>query len=151
MNAVANNEIAALFSDRRPMAQMALTTFLVSCGLFMIVLVAPPSPWWTGGVALRGDRCPGWLALGLLGVFLATIMIPFTRRFYDLVGLGWPEVAVTALAVAVWVVLVRWFWRGRVLQRFIGLTPAGSSDAVAQTPPPFERLRMWLRAHGANG
>ena len=136
IDTVANDALDAFLTDRRPVAQTALTAFLIGCGLLMIVFVAPPSPWWAGGASLRGDRRPRWLALGLLGAFVAVIGLPLTRRFYGLVWPGWPEVAVVAVALVVWLVLVRWFWRGRVIQRFIGLTTTEPGEAAANPRQP---------------
>jgi len=147
INTVANDEIDAFLTGRRPVAQTALTAFFICSGLLMLIFVAPPSPWWAGGAPLRGDRRPLWLALGLLGAFAAVILLPPTRQFYGLVLLGWRELGVVTVALVIWLVLVRWFWRGRIIQRFIGLTTAETGEATTKPRRPFGRLRAWLQAH----
>ncbi len=140
---VANDEIAAFLAGRRPAAQTALTAFLICSGLLLLVFVAPPSPWWVGGAPLRGDRRPFWLAIGLLGAFAGVMLLPPTRQFYGLVVLGWRELGVVAVAVLIWLILVRWFWRARIIQRFIGLTTAETGEATTKLRRPFGRIRAW--------
>ena len=51
-------------------AQTALTTVCVFCGLLLVVFSKPPTPAWTGGDELSGDWRPTALAALLLAALL---------------------------------------------------------------------------------
>jgi len=106
-------------------AQTALVSFLVLSGLLLVVFVEPPTAWWTGAAALSGDWRPTALAAGLAAAFVAVNVAPSLRALFALSPLGLRESALVVIALAVWTILVRWTWRGRVLERVLGL--AGSS------------------------
>jgi len=105
-------------------AQTALVSFLVLSGLLLVVFVEPPTAWWTGAAALSGDWRPTALAAGLAAAFVAVSVAPPLRALFALSPLGLREIGLVVIALAVWTILVRWSWRGRLLERFLGL--AGS-------------------------
>jgi cation-transporting ATPase E len=111
---------AALLDDF-PAAQTTLTAFLVFCGLFLIIFVEPPTPWWVGGNALSGDRRPALLAVGMMVCFVVITLVPPLRALFVLAPLGLQEYLLLALAVGVWVFLVRGMWRTRVLGRYLSV------------------------------
>lgn len=102
-------------------AQTALAAFLVFVGLFLVIFVEPPSEWWVGGDVLSGDRKPMMLAVGLMVAFVLISFIPPLQELFSLEPLDWSYMAIVAVAVAVWVLLVRLFWRHKLLDRFVGV------------------------------
>jgi cation-transporting ATPase E len=105
-----------------PMAQTALATFLVYCGLFLVIFVAPPTKWWAGGDDLSGDWRPTLLAVALMLAFLVISALPASRTAFALQPLERPYALLTIVAVGIWLFLVRLFWRRRLLERFLGVS-----------------------------
>jgi cation-transporting ATPase E len=102
-------------------AQSALTTFAVFCGLLLVPFVVPPTPFWTGGSQLSGDWRPTLLALGMLGVFLLMVAIPWVRAFFSLAALDSRAYILIGGAAILWGLLQRWLWRIHFLERFLAL------------------------------
>jgi len=103
-------------------AQTALVSFLVLSGVLLVVFIEPPTAWWTGAAAPSDDWRPTALAAGLAAAFVAVSVAPPLRALFALSPLGLREIGLVVIALAVWTILVRWAWRGRVLERFLGLT-----------------------------
>jgi cation-transporting ATPase E len=103
------------------MAQTALATFLVYCGLVLVIFVAPPTQWWAGGDELSGDWRPTLLAVVLMLAFLVISALPALRTAFALQPLERPYALLTIVSVAAWLMLVRLFWRRRLLERFLGV------------------------------
>ena len=101
--------------------QTVLSAFITCCGLLLIVFARPPSAWWTGGSELCRDRRPAYLACGLFVCFFATLSVPEARDLLNFELLGPSELMLLASALALWTVLVRLFWRYRLLARFLGV------------------------------
>jgi cation-transporting P-type ATPase E len=116
----ARNQIYSL--DDYPAAQTTLTTFLVFCGLFLVIFVEPPTRWWVGGNRLRGDWRPTLLAISMMVAFVAITLIPPLRALFVLSPLGWRESLLIAVALVVWLFAVRATWRLRLLGRYLGVT-----------------------------
>ena len=104
-----------------PAAQSALTVVSVVCGLLLIPFAEPPSEAWVGGDGLSGDRRPTYLALGLLALFGLIMAVPATREFFEFAPLGLLSYAVISLVVLSWALLLRYLWRARLLDRFLGV------------------------------
>jgi cation-transporting P-type ATPase E len=104
-----------------PYAQTALTAFLVFCGLFLVILVRPPTRWWTGGEELSGDWKPTLLALGLMLAFLVISVTPSLRTLASLSPLEPRYLPLIVGALIGWLILVRLFWRWRLIERFLGV------------------------------
>jgi cation-transporting ATPase E len=103
-----------------PYAQTALSDFLVFCGLFLVIFVEPPTTWWAGNEAVTGEWKPTLLAVGLMLAFLIISATPL-RKLADLSPLEGHDLPLIAAALVVWLVLMRLFWRGRLLERFLGV------------------------------
>ena len=102
-----------------PIAQTAVTAFLIAVGLFLVIFVEPPTPWWTGGDDLAGDWKPTIMAVVLLLAIPVLVNVPLVNDFFQLEPLR-PEYSGLIIAVtAVWVLAVRLFWRHRLLERFL--------------------------------
>jgi cation-transporting P-type ATPase E len=103
----------------RMSAQTALTTFTLLCGILLIVFVEPPSKFWVGSHALRGDRRIVILALVMFMAYVLLLFIPPLRGLFDLALLGFYDYLFIVLLVVLWVFAVRWAWRARLLERFL--------------------------------
>jgi cation-transporting ATPase E len=105
-------------------AQTAVTTVGVACGLLLLVFVAPPTAFWVGGDDLSGDWRPSYLALGLFVALGCICAIPVLRAFFALVPLGSDTYALLAVLVVVWALALRWIWRARLVERYLELDDA---------------------------
>jgi cation-transporting ATPase E len=100
--------------------QTSLTAFLVATGLLLVVFVEPPTRWWVGGDAYSGDRRPTILAACLGLVFVGIMIVPTLRGVFALQALPAANIALVLAAALVWLFLVRWVWRKKLLERFFG-------------------------------
>jgi cation-transporting ATPase E len=117
---IPQEQLMLIYAAVVPVARTTLTTFLVCCGLLLVVFVEPPTDWWTGGDVLSGDWRPSLLAGVLQAAFVVIAAVPGLRAGFGLVVLPPLAVGFTALALAIWLLLVRWLWRTRAIDRFIG-------------------------------
>ena len=102
-------------------ARTAFTTFLVLCGLVLIVFVEPPNDWFAVAEPKTSDRRPTFLAIGLAVAYAAVLAVPAARDFFSFTVPGPAEAALAIGAVALWIPLVRLFWKRRLVERFMGL------------------------------
>jgi cation-transporting ATPase E len=102
-------------------AQSAVTTFTVLCGIILILFVDPPARFWTGGSPFGGDRRVFYLAGGMLVLYVILLVVPAFRSAFDLQPLDIADYAVIVILVIVWLFLTRWFWRMRLLERFLNI------------------------------
>jgi cation-transporting ATPase E len=102
-------------------AQTALTTFTLFAGLWLIVFVEPPTRWFVAGDRWSGDLKPSLLALVLLGVYLLVVLVPDARRFFQLMPLNAPTFALLLGLSVVWMLVLRFTWRHRLLERFLNI------------------------------
>ncbi len=118
-------EEAAAFTNVLPVAQTALTSFGILCGLALLVFVEPPSKFWEGGDKCGGDRRPTYLALGLLALYIVFISIPSLRSSFDFAPLSIWQYLGIAGAVVLWALVLRWTWRSHLVERYfsIGFNP----------------------------
>jgi len=116
----ANGLHAADFTVALDNARTALTAFLVFVGLLLIVFVEPPIRWFAVAEPITRDRRPALLAVVLAIGFIVVLQVGFARAFFSF-GLPEPRDAIlVAVAVVAWTVLVREFWRRRLVERFLG-------------------------------
>jgi cation-transporting P-type ATPase E len=113
--------LAASVVPARVAAQSSLTTFTVLCGILLLLFIEPPSKFWVGGHALRGDKRFIFLALAMFVTYALLLAIPPLRNLFDLTLLGFFDYLFIGLLVVVWIFVVRWFWRSHLLDRFLGL------------------------------
>jgi len=117
------SEAAALVASvvpAREAAQTSLTTFTVLCGILLLLFIEPPSKFWVGGHKLRGDKRFIFLALAMFIAYALLLAIPPLRNLFDLTLLGFFDYLFIGLLVALWIFVVRWFWRSHLLDRFLG-------------------------------
>jgi cation-transporting ATPase E len=122
-----------------PIARTAVTAFLVYAGLLLIVFVEPPHRWLAVIEPVSPDRRPTWLAIGLGIGFLVVLLVPLFRDFFNLHPMGLREVAVVIAALAGWTALVWVSWRGRFVDRFLGIgAPRPVAPVGMQRSPETE-------------
>jgi cation-transporting ATPase E len=102
-------------------AQSALTTTTVLCGIILISFVEPPTPTWVGGDELSGDWRPTLLALGMLALYGLVMFVPVLRSFFELTPLRELDWLLISIAVGAWALVLRFMWRARVLERLLQL------------------------------
>jgi cation-transporting ATPase E len=103
----------------RALAQTALTTISILCGLALVVFAEPPSPFWTGGAPLSRDLRPTLLAVGLLAAYAAIILVPPLRILFDLAPLRATDLVGLSAAAIAWAIGLRWAWRSRLVERLL--------------------------------
>ncbi|HET8521751.1 MAG TPA: HAD-IC family P-type ATPase, partial [Thermomicrobiales bacterium] len=112
---------ALRITDSPEMARTVLTTTAVFCGLMLLPFVEPPTRWWVGGDHLSGDWRPTILALVLLVAYFAMLWVHPFRQMFELEAISlWGLLAIVAV-VLIWAWGLRWLWRQRVIERFLGL------------------------------
>lgn len=109
------------FEPALQIAQSALTAYAVFSGLLLVPFVVPPTKFWVGGSELSGDWRPTLLALGLLLVYLVLISLHPISTFFSLVPLNLMDYLFIAAVTLIWGFILRWFWRARLLERFLQL------------------------------
>ncbi len=102
-------------------AQSTLVTFLGLVGLITVIFVEPPTEWWTGGDTLSNDWKPTLLAVGLMLVLILIVLTRGGRSVFALGPLRLVELGVAIGASIIWLFLVRWLWRNRVFERYLGI------------------------------
>ncbi len=113
-------ESTAAIAAALPIAQTAVTAFLIAAGLFLVIFVEPPTPWWTGGTELSGDWKPTIMAVVLMLAVPVLVNVPLVNDFFSLNPLRLEYAGLVIAVTAAWVLLVRLFWRQRLLERFLG-------------------------------
>jgi len=69
---------------------------------------------------LSGDWRPTRLSVGLFILFIVITATPFMHEFYDLTLLRQADhYLVIAVAVVIWVFLLRFVWRARLVERYL--------------------------------
>ena len=109
----------ALVSGNFTLAQTALTTVTVLCGLVLIPFAEPPTAGWVAGDEYSGDKRPTYLAVAMLAIYIVIMLVPATRNFFVLAPLGLFDVALIASVVIAWAFALRYIWRGRILEKIV--------------------------------
>ena len=107
---------AVTFERALTIAQSALTTITVLCGLLLLPFVKPP----TRGSS-SGDWRPTILALVLLIAYGAILATPALRRFFEMQPLEISDYLLIGIVAALWAWVLRWSWRIRLLDRFLNV------------------------------
>ena len=87
----------------------------------LIVFAEPPTEFWAGGDEVSGDWRPTLLAVVTLGLFGLIVALPVSRVFFDLAPLGLLDYLAIGAVAAGWGFLVRFLWRARLFDRFLGI------------------------------
>jgi cation-transporting P-type ATPase E len=110
-----------LFGRALAIAQSALTTVTILCGLLLIPFVEPPTRAWVGGNRLAGDWRPTLLAMAMAVVYGLILAMAPLRAFFELTSLAPLDYATLVAVAAVWAYLLRFTWRHQLLDRFLSL------------------------------
>lgn len=102
-------------------AQTTLTIFSTFTGLLLVVFVEPPIRFFVAGDDFSGDWRPTLLAGFMLLCFLVIMIVEPIRRFFELIPLPLEIYGVLVLVTIVWMFALRWAWRVRLLERFLGI------------------------------
>lgn len=115
-------------------AQTALTVFTTWASLILVLFVEPPTRFFVGGDTFSGDIRPTLLAIALFVVFSAIFVIEPLRSFFELIALPWWAFTMLAVITFAWMLILRVAWRGRWLQRFLGIEfePPDTNTPVLQ-------------------
>ncbi len=103
-----------------PFAQSSLTSFLVLAGLGLVIYVEPPVAWLAVIQPLSTDWRPTILAIVLAVVFLLLLVLEPLRQIFLLVPPSLGAAALTALVLVFWFFAVRYLWKHRVIEQFVG-------------------------------
>lgn len=101
-------------------AQTVLTIYMVFTGAFLILFVSPPAQFFSGGVALRGDRNVFLIALGSLALFMAIMWIEPLQSFFELVPISTETYILISVFTLIWIFLLWLYWKLQPLQRILG-------------------------------
>jgi hypothetical protein len=128
------------------LARTSVTAFLVYAGLLLVVFVEPPTRRWAVIEPISPDRRPTWLAIGLAVAFVVVMVVPPFRTFFNLYPLGLREVVVVLLGLAGWTALVWTAWRGRFVDRFLGVAPPALPGGATAAEAPESPLAALVAA-----
>jgi cation-transporting P-type ATPase E len=112
---------ATLVEVNHAVPRSALVTILVMCQLLLMPFLKPPTTAWVGGEPLNGDRRYSMVALALFGVYLLILAIDPVRQFFELYPLGVANNLFIGLVALEWCLVLRFMWRSRFLDRFLGV------------------------------
>jgi len=99
----------------------ALVSILVLCDLCLLPFLKPPTTAWVGGEPLSGDWRYSLTALVLLVLYVTLLAIPPLRASFELAPLSIFDNLFLGLVTLEWCLIVRFFWRTRFLDRFLGV------------------------------
>jgi cation-transporting ATPase E len=102
-------------------AETALITMQVFSGLLLLPFLKPPTTAWVGGEPLSRDRRYTLLAGIVLLMYLLILAIPFLRDFFEIYPLDLIDYLGIGLVALIWALVVRFTWRNRLLDRFLGV------------------------------
>jgi cation-transporting ATPase E len=138
-------------ADVEGIARTSVTAFLVGVGLLVLVFVEPPHPLLAVIEPVSPDRKPTWLA-AILGVaFVGVLASPAFRAFFNLQPMGLREAVIVLLALGGWVALVWLSWRGRFMDRFLGMAPPAAPDGSPGSIAPPAASEPTIDDAGADG
>ncbi|NJL47987.1 MAG: HAD-IC family P-type ATPase [Leptolyngbyaceae cyanobacterium SM2_5_2] len=102
-------------------AETALVTMQIFGGLLLLPFLKPPTRTWVGGAPLSRDWRFTILAVVLMLAYGVIVTVPGLRNFFEIYPLQSHEYAgIVGLAI-IWAVVLRFTWRRRLLDRFLGI------------------------------
>ncbi len=106
-------------------AQQALTYTLTTCGIILLIFVEPPTEFWAGGDEICGDWRPTILSGLMFLALVLFIVVPPMRAFYQLSVLEPADYLIIAGVTIVWTFTLRYTWKARLLERYLGVEALG--------------------------
>ena len=119
--AVAGATEKELAESGYPPAMTALTIFACFAAIFLILLIVPPTRWWSGGApVVRND----WRMVGVVGFLFACMLVvlavPLGRTLFEITALPWWQYLVLLGLAFVWSQLCLLVWKTHLLDRWLG-------------------------------
>jgi cation-transporting P-type ATPase E len=99
----------------------ALVAIMVMGQLMLMPFLKPPTAAWVAAEPLSGDWRYTWVAIALLGLYLFIVAFPSTRQFFELAPLAPINYLFIGLITLEWALILRFMWRSRFLDRFLGI------------------------------
>jgi len=99
----------------------ALVTILIMGQLLLMSFLKPPTTAWVGGESLSGDWRYSIVAIALFGLYLLVLAVSPVRQFFELYPLGIVNYLFIGLIALEWCLVLRFIWRTRFLDRFLGV------------------------------
>jgi cation-transporting P-type ATPase E len=99
----------------------ALVTILIMGQLLLMPFLKPPTTAWVGGEPLSGDWRYSIVAIALFGLYLLVLAVSPVRQFFELYPLGIVNYLFIGLIALEWCLVLRFIWRTRFLDRFLGV------------------------------
>jgi len=99
----------------------ALVTIVLLCQMLLICFLKPPLRIFAGGEPYYGDWRYGAMSLGITGIYGVILAVPDLRNFFELVLLSKFDYLFLVLVAIEWGFILRWFWRTRLFDRFLGV------------------------------
>jgi cation-transporting ATPase E len=113
-------QVADVLRLSLPVAQSALTAFLVFVGLGLVVYVEPPTKWMAVVQEKSPDRRPTLLAIGLALAFVVLVVVEPLGDIFALSTLPLPVWVILIVVAGLWFVILRYVWHWRLIERFVG-------------------------------
>ena len=110
-----------LIANAYPQAMTALTIFACFAAIFLILLIVPPTRWWSGGApVVRND----WRMVGVVGFLFAcmlvVLVVPLGRTLFEITALPWWQYFVLLAGAFGWSQLCLLVWKTHLLDRWLG-------------------------------
>ena len=127
-----------LIANAYPQAMTALTIFACFAAIFLILLIVPPTKWWSGGApVVRND----WRMVGVVGFLfvcmLVVLVVPLGRTLFEITALPWWQYFVLLGLAFAWSQLCLLVWKTHLLDRWLGTAEdPGNACAKAAAAPP---------------
>ena len=99
----------------------ALTIFACFAAIFLILLIVPPTKWWSGGApVVRND----WRMVAVVGFLflcmLVVLAVPLGRTLFEITALPWWQYLVLLGLAFAWSQLCLLVWKSHLLDRWLG-------------------------------
>ncbi|GHO88514.1 cation-translocating P-type ATPase [Dictyobacter formicarum] len=105
-----------------PLAQTAMTIFLVFCGFLLVLFVEPPNRARPGQKGPYSNWLPTLMVLMLLICFIGVLSISSLRTLFNLQALSLVAYLLISAATLLWAVLMWIIWRFHLFERLFGNT-----------------------------
>lgn len=105
----------------RLLAEKSMITMQIFGGLLLLPFLKPPTRLWTGGESLSGDWRFTVMAVLILILYGLITAVPFLANFFELYPLEPVHYWAIALTALIWAIFLRFMWRWKLLDRFLGI------------------------------
>jgi len=111
-------------------AQSALSTFVIFCGVQLILFVKPPTPFFVASDPLSGDWRSVGAVLGVLAGYGLLLVVEPLRDFFEFTLLGITDYVLIAGLALLWGLLARALLRTNAAARFLGWDNLGEKSTM---------------------